>query len=51
MQQRSISEGHKYSDEDITSLYRHIMEKRPHLAPLFAHWAIAMAKLHLTGCL
>jgi hypothetical protein len=50
-QHRGISEGYEYSDEDIKSLYRHIKEKRPHLAPLLSRWAIAIAELHITGCL
>ena len=48
---RGISEGYEYSNEDIKSLYRHIKEKRPYLAPLLSHWAIAMAELHITSCL
>jgi len=48
---RGISEGYEYSNEDIKSLYRHIKEKRPHLAPLFSRWASAMAEVYLTGCL
>ena len=51
IQQQGINEGHEYSNEDIKLLYRHIKEKRPHLALLLSRWAIAMAELHITGCL
>ncbi len=50
-QHRGISKGYKYFDKDIKLLYRHIKEKRPHLAPLLSCWAIAMAELYITGCL